>query len=239
MAEFIVQLGKDLAHEGMEALKARVSHAYHRSPRQAETMRFRYRLLLAGALLLALSAPGATAQEQELPLGAPLPMQDATVQLVNGTTATLGSLTGANGTVLVFWSNQCAWIDKYKDRVLALYNAYAGDGIAFVLVNANDATAFPKEAASVGQAMNLPMSYVMDAGSRLALTLGASRTPHVYAFDADRALFFVGAIDDSPGDPANVQKTYLKDALEALKQGKAVEKPKTTAFGCTIKFQGG
>ncbi len=201
-------------------------------------MRFRYSLLLAGALLLALSAPLATAQEQELPLASPLPMQDATVQLVGGTTATIGSLAGAKGTVFLFWSNQCTWIDKYTDRVLALYKAYSGQGVNFVLVNANDASAFPQEAASVGQAKNYPMPYVIDAGSQFARTLGASRTPHAYVFSADKTLRYVGTIDNSPGDPANVQKTYLEDALKTLTQGGDIAEPKTKAFGCTIKFQG-
>jgi hypothetical protein len=78
----------------------------------------------------------------------------------------------------------------------------------------------------------------MDAGSQFANALGASRTPHVFVFDANKALVYVGTIDDSPGDPGNVQKTYLKDALNELVAGSSIAVPKTKAFGCTIKFQG-
>jgi hypothetical protein len=202
------------------------------------TMRIYYKIAFLALLCFGLSVATVQAQEQELPLGTAMPMQGQSVQNVNGTSATLGSLAGASGTVFLFWSNQCPWVDKSKDRVTALHSEFSGQGINFVLVNSNDAAAFPQEAASVGQEQGYPMSYVMDAGSQFANALGASRTPHVFVFDANKALVYVGTIDDSPGDPGNVQKTYLKDALNELVAGSSIAVPKTKAFGCTIKFQG-
>ena len=189
------------------------------------------------ALLLVMSVSAATAQPQELPLGSPLPMQDHTVSLVDGSTTTVGTLTGSAGTVFIFWSNQCPWVDKYEERVLALHTAFGGQGVNFVLVNANDPEAFPMEAASEGLAKNYPMPYVMDAGSQFAQALGAFRTPHVFAFDSTNTLVFTGAIDDSPGDAANVQNTYLRNVAQAMAQGGTLEFAPTKAFGCRIKFQ--
>ena len=94
-----------------------------------------YRLLSLGVLLL-LSVSLAVAQPQELPLGTTLPLQDHAIQHVDGTQTTIGGLTGANGTVFIFWSNNCRWTDSYEDRVLALHTEAAGHDIAFVLVNA-------------------------------------------------------------------------------------------------------
>ena len=199
-------------------------------------MRIVYSMFSVNALLLVVSVSVGTAQPQELPLGSPLPMQDHTVRLVDGTQTTIGALTGSAGTVFLFWSNQCPWVDKYEERVLALHGQFGGQGVNFVLVNANDPNAFPQEAALVGKAKNYPMAYVMDAGSQFAQALGAFRTPHVFAFDNTETLVYTGAIDDSPGDPGNVQKTYLKDGAETLAQGGAVDPPSTKAFGCRIKF---
>ncbi len=203
-------------------------------------MRIVYRFFSVNALLLVLSVSLATAQPQELPLGSTLPMQDHTVQLVDGTPTTLGALTGSAGTIFLFWSNQCPWVDKYEERVLALHGQFGGQGVNFVLVNANDPNAFPQEAAAVGQAKNYPMPYVMDAGSQFAQALGAYRTPHVFAFDSTKTLVYTGAIDDSPADPGNVQKTYLERVAGILAQGGAIGDdypPSTKAFGCRIKFQ--
>jgi hypothetical protein len=77
----------------------------------------------------------------------------------------------------------------------------------------------------------------MDAGSDLAEAFGASRTPQVFVFNADNALVYSGTLDDSPGDPASVQKHYLRDALDALLSGTSIAVPRTKAFGSMIKFQ--
>lgn len=205
--------------------------------RKVEPMRMIYRFLGVSALLLVVNVSAASAQPQELPLGSTLPMQDHAVQRVNGAGTTIGALTGASGTVFVFWSNNCPWTESYEDRVLALHRQFADRGIAFVLVNANDPGAFPQDAASVGQGKNYPMPYVTDAGSQFAQAVGAFRTPHIFAFDGDKTLVYTGAIDDSPGDPGNVQNKYLEDVATTLAEGSALDPVSTKAFGCRIKFQ--
>ena len=202
-----------------------------------DTMRIVNRFVGVIAVLFVLGVSTAVAQPQELPLGSALPMQDQTVQHVDGTQTTLGALTGSAGTFFIFWSNQCPWVDKYEDRVLALHQQFAGQGINFVLVNANDPAAFPQEAAAEGLAKDYPMAYVMDAGSQFAQALGAFRTPHVFAFDSSKVLVYTGAIDDSPGDPANVEKRYAERVAGTLAAGGAIDPLSTKAFGCRIKFQ--
>lgn len=198
------------------------------------------RRFLHSSVLLVLAAwlavPASQAQPKELPLGSALPSTDLTVQVVDGSSTTIGALVGARGTVFLFWSNQCPWTDKYQDRVVELIRTYKPSGISFVIINANDPAAFPKETAAEGAKKGLPMPYVIDPGSVFAQSVGASRTPHVFAFDANKVLVYVGSIDDSPGDPGNVKQSYLRDVLEALKSGAAVAVDPTKAFGCTLKF---
>lgn len=202
-------------------------------------MRRFHRGLLAAVALALLAVLPARAQSEELPLGSSLPMADATVTLVDGSSRTMASLVGANGTVFIFWSNQCPWVDKYRARIDALHAAFSGSGIRFVAVNANDAAAFPQEAPGEGVRQSLPFDYFIDDGAAFALAVGASRQPHVFAFDANKALVYVGSIDDSPGDEGNVQNRYLHAALTAIQanaQSPSIAVAKTKAFGCTIKF---
>jgi hypothetical protein len=199
-------------------------------------------LATLGVVVLAAMLVVPTTSAQEAPVGTSLPLLDRTVQSVDGSSSTVGALRGSRATVLVFWSNQCPWVDRYEERVLATAARYRDQGVNVILVNPNDAGAFPQETAAEGLARAqsggyAPVPYIVDAGSRLATALGASRTPHVYIFDGNNALVYVGGIDDSPGDPANVQKNYLNDALDALLAGRGVGVAQTRAFGCTIKFQ--
>ncbi len=187
--------------------------------------------LLAGALLL----PGA-ATAQELAPGASMPAVEA--QRVGGGSTTLAAEAGAEGTVVIFWSNQCLWADRYAERVQQLSSTFSGQGISFVLINSNDPAAFPQESAEASREVAnrfASMTYLRDDGSAAAEAFGAERTPHVFVFDGNRSLVYVGAVDDSPGDPAGVQEAYLRAALEALVAGQAVPTPQTQAFGCAIK----
>jgi thiol-disulfide isomerase/thioredoxin len=193
------------------------------------------RLGIVGCLLL-FGVGGAAAQSQEIPLGTTMPMADQALPQASGSQASLSGLAGSAGTVVLFWSNQCPWTDKYEGRMEALYDEYNPQGISFVLVNSNDASAFPQESAQSSAEQGHPMPYLMDKSSALANAFGASRAPHVFVFDADQSLVYVGTIDDSPGDPGNVQNTYLADALAALVGGEAIPVAKTKAFGCTIKY---
>lgn len=194
-------------------------------------------VLVAVALL---GVSPATAQPEELPLGSALPTIDGSLQDVTGGSVSVQELTGSSGTVFLFWSNQCPWIDKYEDRVQDLVSTFSGQGIRFVLVNANDASAFPQESAQASrqraESAGYAATYVKDPNAALAQALGASRTPHAFVFDVQNTLVYAGTIDDSPGDPASVSNTYLRDALTAVVAGNDVQVADTKAFGCMIKF---
>jgi hypothetical protein len=179
------------------------------------------------------------AQPQEIPLGTAMPMLDRAMTDAAGATVRLQDLKGPQATVVVFWSNRSPWVEKAEERLLTLARAYRNRGVSFVLVNPNDPVADPQEGREESQrrAQRYGVRYLMDAGSDLAEAFGASRTPQVFVFNADNALVYSGTLDDSPGDPASVQKHYLRDALDALLSGTSIAVPRTKAFGSMIKFQ--
>jgi len=197
--------------------------------------------LVLGLLLLISGAWAMPVQgQEELPLGSSLPSVEGTLERVEGGTVSLSDLTGETATVFLFWSNQCPWVDKYESRVQEIVQEFQGQGIRFVRVNSNDATAFPQESLQASQEraadQGYASPYVKDRDAALARALGASRTPHVFVFDGSNTLVYAGTIDDSPGDAENVQKPYLRDALRALAAGTEIPVADTKAFGCTIKL---
>ncbi|MEM6335983.1 MAG: thioredoxin family protein [Bacteroidota bacterium] len=197
----------------------------------------RIRTLLAFLLLVGLAVPAAA----QLSLGDSMPMADRAMLNVDNSNVTTASVKGANGTVVVFWCNTCPWVKKYEDRVLDLANTYQAQGFGFIAVNANDMIAYPgdnfDEMQKAAARKAYPFPYVVDEGSDLAEAYGATRTPHVYVFDANNVLQYVGAPDDSPSDPGKVETPYLAQALDAIAAGSSIPNAETKAFGCTIKFQ--
>lgn len=191
-------------------------------------------LVMAFALVLPLHA------QQTLPPGAELPQANEAFPSATGGTSSLSSLAGEQGLAVVFWSNNCKWTDSYVDRLKVLDSEFASKGVSFVLVNSNAASAFPKESVEGMSAFldetGLDIAYLKDAQGALAQALGASRTPEVFLFDANSALVYVGGIDNSPGDPANVSAPFLRKALEALLAGEAIDQAQTPGLGCRINL---
>lgn len=201
-------------------------------------MRNHIKLYSAAVLTLMMIFVGMREVEaQGLSQGSDMPLMDRSVEDVQGKSVTLSDLSGSEGTVVVFWSNDCMWTSRLEDRLQKVVDEFQPQGIEFVLVNSNDAVAFPRESAEEGRKRNYSFPYIVDSGSQMAVAFGAERTPHVFVFDGNNKLIYKGAIDDSPGDPSNVKTTYLKNALSALLAGQEIEEFQSEAFGCNIKFQ--
>ena len=192
-------------------------------------------------LALAIAAAPATAQRTPLPIGAKMPLTDHVLTGLDGRPTTLADTLGAQGTVIIFWSNTCPWTKNYEKRVRSLASRAAEVGVRFVLVNANDPRAFPRETPPEARKRSVArapgVAYLFDEGSALARAFGATRTPEVFVFDSAGTLRYSGAIDDSPRSEKDVGRAYLAEALEALRSGAPVEAPRTKAFGCLIKYE--
>jgi peroxiredoxin len=158
---------------------------------------------------------------------------------VDGKTYTLDSFKGKKAVVLVFSCNHCPYVQAYEGRLIELQKLFPD--AAFAAINSNDSVKYPddsfenmkKRAAEIGY--NFP--YLHDASQKIAQAYGATHTPHLFVFDAARALAYTGKIDDNWQDAGSVKQRFLRDALEDLLAGKAPRLSETHAIGCTIKWK--
>src|SRR5262249_33767138 len=80
-----------------------------------------------------------------------------------------------------------------------------------------------------------PFPYLNDGETqRTAKAYGVLATPHVFVFDQARKLRYVGRFDDA--EVKSVKSHDLRNALEALLQGKPVPVAQTRVFGCSTKW---
>ncbi len=199
----------------------------------------RFALLAAAVLTIVIAAGPARAQ---LALGDAIPMADVKMKNVNDKDVTLASLAGKKGTLVVFTCNHCPWAKLWQDRVAEIGNAALAAGLGAVAINANDPAVNAEdglpEMKKRSKALKMKFPYVVDGTSDVARAFGATRTPEAFVFDATGKLVYHGTVDDSPKDVAAVKSTWLRDAVNAVAEGKAVSEPETKAFGCSIKFRG-
>ena len=82
--------------------------------------------------------------------------------------------------------------------------------------------------------LNFPYLYDGDK-QKVSRAYGPVSTPHVFVFDKERILRYVGRIDNSE-KPERVKSRDTRNAIEALLADKEVPVQKTRTFGCSIKW---
>lgn len=178
-------------------------------------------------------------------IGTKATLTDVKMPSVEGTEYSLSDLKGKNGLIVVFSCNTCpfvvgssnfaGWEKDYNE----LHALAQENGIGLVLVNSNEAKrgnddsfeAMQKKA----EAANYSMPYVVDKESKLADAYGAKTTPHVYFFDGEFELTYVGSIDNTWDTQREVDEYYLKDAITQVGAGKKVSVKESEPRGCSIK----
>lgn len=159
---------------------------------------------------------------------------------VDGRNHSLGDYADDDVLVLIQSCNHCPYVQAWESRMVDLQRELGDRGVRIVAVNSNDAGSHPEdsfdEMRARAESRGFNFDYLYDERQAVARELGAERTPEVFVFDRERRLRYHGAIDDSRDEDA-VTQHYLRDALEALLDGRDPELTETPAVGCTVKWR--
>ncbi len=153
--------------------------------------------------------------------------------------------------VIVFTCNHCPTAQAYETRLKKLVDDYKDRSVAVVAISPNDENSvrldelgytdlgdsFEDMKIRAKQAgFNFPYLFEGDK-TGVARKYGPTATPEAFVFDSDRKLRYVGRIDDSEREGL-AKKHDLRNALDALLDGKEPPVAKTNAFGCSVKWAG-
>lgn len=164
---------------------------------------------------------------------------------VDGKTVSLSDFSSAKGFVVVFTCNTCPYAKLYEQRVMDLDAKYKAKGFPVVAINPNDVSKQPgdsmEEMIAQAKSKGYSFPYLRDDSQEITAAYGASKTPHVYVLnkesDGKLRVEYIGAIDDSPRDAADVKERYVESAIDALLAGKKPSVTTQRAIGCTIKWK--
>jgi peroxiredoxin len=159
---------------------------------------------------------------------------------VDGVEKTLESYDDAAALVLVQSCNHCPYVQAWEGRIKAIQRDYADRGVVLVAINSNDPERYPEdsfeEMGRRAKREGFNFDYLWDEDQSVARALGAERTPEVFVFDGDRRLAYHGAVDDSRDETA-VTRQYLRDALDAVLEGREPPVAETPPSGCSVKWR--
>ncbi|MFN3159560.1 MAG: redoxin domain-containing protein [Rubinisphaera brasiliensis] len=138
--------------------------------------------------------------------------------------------------VVAFLGTECPLAKHYSVRLQKMADEYRNDNVQFVGVmsNAHDSVEDIKEFI---QTHKLSFPVCRDAGNKVADLLDAQRTPEVFVIDKSLRLRYSGRIDDQfqiGVIRSQPEKQELKDALDALVNGREPDVTHTEAIGCII-----
>jgi len=198
--------------------------------------------LVIGALLF-FSFAGDKGQKS-IKIGAKAPLADVKMKNIDGNELSLNDAKLKNGLVVVFSCNTCpfvvgmddfpGWEKDYND----LNKIAKANDLGFVLVNSNEAKREGDDSLEKmiekAKKASYTMPYLVDVNSALANAFGAKTTPHVYLFNADMKLVYMGSIDNSWDSKRSSDEAYLSNAISQMSTGK-IAVSESDPRGCSIK----
>jgi peroxiredoxin len=147
----------------------------------------------------------------------------------------------ADATVVYWTCNHCPYALAWHDRMLDVDRDYAGRGARFLAINSHDPDRYPADSFGamterVESEGDWPHPYLHDESQEVARAWGAEKTPHVFVLDSDLRLRYHGA-PDADYEDASQAAAYVREALDAVLEGREPERSQTPAVGCGVKWR--
>ena len=203
--------------------------------------------IVAAILFMAGLSRSAPEKVETLRIGQQAP--DFNLVGVDGRYHKLADFAKADILTIIFTCNHCPTAQAYEGRIKKLATDYKSKGVALVAISPNDPKAVRldelgysdisdslEEMKIRAKDMRFNFPYLYDGDKqKVSRAYGPLSTPHVFIFDRQRRLRYVGRIDDSQ-KPKLVKTRDARNAIEALLAGKDVRVKQIKPFGCSVKW---
>ena len=156
----------------------------------------------------------------------------------------LKNSSGKKGTLVFFICNHCPFVIHVRQQFKPLFDEYFPKGIAFIAINANSIATHPQDGPEhmkqLAEEMGWEFPYLFDENQEIAKAYSAACTPDFFLFDNEMKLYYRGQLDSSrPKADIPVTGEDLRNAMNALLEGKSSPKDQKPSMGCNIKWKKG
>lgn len=170
------------------------------------------------------------------------PAVDAKLPGVDGLTHSIFDQAGKNGLVVAFICNHCPYVKAVIKRIVRDANDLSKEGVGFVAISSNDATAYPEdsfdEMKHFAKANQFAFPYLYDEDQSVARAYGAACTPDFFGFNDDMRLQYRGRLDASrkeEGAASLRRDLYL--AMRRVARTGDGPRDQIASIGCSIKWK--
>jgi peroxiredoxin len=146
--------------------------------------------------------------------------------------------------LVAFICYHCPYVVHIRRAFAEFAREYREKGLAVVAIAANDVAQYPEDGpegmAKEIQEAGYTFPYLYDETQEVARAYRAACTPDFFLFDGDRKLVYRGQFDDSrPGSDDPATGKDLREAADAVLEGRPVPEEQRASIGCNIKWKPG
>lgn len=158
------------------------------------------------------------------------------------------SLSDFAGKVVVLeWHNKdCPFVVKHYEsgNMQALQKEVTAKDVVWLTVNGSaegkQGYETGEQALKTAAADGAAATHILiDSDNVVSKAYDAKTTPHMFVVDKEGTLVYAGAIDDRASfkqEDIPGAKNYVREAVNAVLEGKAVETASTKPYGCGVKY---
>ncbi len=163
---------------------------------------------------------------------------------VSGKTLSLADFQDAPVLIVAFMCNHCPYVKHLRKNLSVFGRDMQAKGAAMVGISSNDVSTHPQDGpekmALEAEEAGYTFPYLYDETQDVAKAYRAACTPDFYVFDGQRKLVYRGQFDDSrPGNDLPVNGADLRNAVDAVLEGREVPADQKPSMGCNIKWRPG
>ncbi len=149
---------------------------------------------------------------------------------------------GAGATAIVFTCNHRPYALAWHKRLMQVASEYGERGARFFFVSPNDAERYPADSYDAMKERvekeGWPAPYLYDETQDVARDFDAKTTPDVFVLDSDLRLRYRGAPDADYREESE-NASWLREALDAVLEGREPNTAETEPVGCSVKWKDG
>ena len=178
-----------------------------------------------------------------LALGTPAPpfhLKD----IVSGRDVSLDTFADRKALLVMFICRHCPYVKHVQQGLADLGLDYAAKPVGIVAISSNYAELYPDDAPDslreMAENLGFSFPFCYDETQELARAYNAVCTPEFYVFDEARKLVYRGQFDESRrGSTVPVTGRDVRNALDAVLDGRPVSPDQKPSIGCNIKWRRG
>jgi len=144
--------------------------------------------------------------------------------------------------VVVFLADHCPYVKAIYDRLNDFASAYKGKNVKLVAIAVSgQGTRHSDDLKAIRELKTkdnkkFDFVYGFDESQDIGRAYNATNTPQFFVLDKERNVRYQGAFDNAPLKEAEATKFYVKDAVNALLDGKTPPVTETRQIGCGISY---